>query len=113
MKESEEKKAFSELEQKISAAKKQQSQVSSRMAKDNSPTRALVEMVAGAVVGVLMGWQLDTWFETKPLFFIIGFFFGVAAGVFNIYKLATKGDTVEKLKPKLAEDKKTDTPDEM
>jgi len=34
------------------------------------------------------GYHLDKWLDTTPIFFIIFFFLGVAAGALNIYKLA-------------------------
>ena len=52
--------------------------------------RIISELVAGIVVGMLMGYYADEWLETSPVFFIICTFFGLAAGVLNIYKQVPK-----------------------
>ena len=54
-----------------------------------------LEMVAGTGVGAAIGWGLDVWLETLPLFLIIFLFLGTASGVMNAYR-AAKGlqDTV-------------------
>lgn len=51
-------------------------------------TRISIELMAGIIVGTAFGFYLDKWLDTLPIFFIIGFFLGVAAGALNIYKLA-------------------------
>ena len=51
-----------------------------------SGIQAGVELVAGVVVGGLMGYGLDRWFETWPLWFIVFFFLGAAAGMLNAYR---------------------------
>ena len=43
-------------------------------------------MVAGVGVGVLLGWALDRWLGTMPLFLIVFFLLGAAAGVLNAYR---------------------------
>lgn len=45
-----------------------------------------VELVAGVLVGSLIGYGLDYWFHTMPLFLIICFFLGVAAGFRNLLR---------------------------
>ncbi|WP_374544895.1 AtpZ/AtpI family protein [Rhodoblastus sp.] len=50
--------------------------------------RVLSEFVAAIVVGALIGWQLDTWFGTSPGLLILFMGLGVAAGFWNIYRLA-------------------------
>jgi ATP synthase protein I len=49
-----------------------------------------IELLAGMVVGVGIGILLDKWLSTLPLFLIVFFFLGAAAGMFNIYR-ALKG----------------------
>lgn len=46
------------------------------------------ELVVAVVVGVAIGWFLDEWLETRPLFLVIFFFFGAAAGALNVYRKA-------------------------
>lgn len=43
--------------------------------------RLSAEMVAALVVGIFFGLFLDRWFKTSPLFLLIFFGFGLAAGV--------------------------------
>lgn len=44
-------------------------------------------IIVGVVGGVLGGRWLDKKFDISPLFLLLGLFFGLAAGVFNIVKL--------------------------
>ena len=48
------------------------------------------ELVAAVVVGSIIGFLLDVWFDTKPLLTICFFFMGVAAGMLNVFKSAKK-----------------------
>ena len=48
------------------------------------------ELVAAVVVGSIIGFLLDGWFDTKPLFTICFFFMGVAAGILNVFRSAKK-----------------------
>ena len=48
------------------------------------------ELVASVFVGAIMGFLLDSWFDTKPLLTICFFFMGVAAGILNVSKSAKK-----------------------
>ena len=50
--------------------------------------RIAVELVAGIVVGALIGYFLDTVCGTKPLLMVVFFFLGAAAGVMNVYRAA-------------------------
>jgi len=45
--------------------------------------------VAGIAVGTFLGWLIDRWLETTPLFMLILFFFGAAGGLMNIWRLLT------------------------
>ena len=46
------------------------------------------ELVAAVVVGTIIGFILDTWFDTKPWLIIIFFFIGSAAGMMNVIRTA-------------------------
>ena len=48
------------------------------------------ELVAAVAVGTIIGFILDTWFDTKPWLIIIFFFLGAAAGILNVIKAANK-----------------------
>jgi ATP synthase protein I len=50
--------------------------------------RALVEFVTAVVVGPLIGWQIDAWFHTGPIFLIIFLIVGMVAGLLNVYRIA-------------------------
>ena len=46
------------------------------------------ELVAAVAVGTIIGFILDTWFDTKPWLIIIFFFLGAAAGMLNVVRTA-------------------------
>ena len=48
------------------------------------------ELVAAVVVGSIIGFLLDGWFDTKPLLTICFFLIGVAAGILNVFRSAKK-----------------------
>jgi len=48
------------------------------------------ELVAAVVVGTIIGFILDSWFDTKPWLIIIFFFLGAAAGLLNVIKTANR-----------------------
>jgi ATP synthase protein I len=47
-----------------------------------------ISVVVAVVIGVYIGLKLDKWLGTKPWFFFIFLFFGIAAGFRNIYIIA-------------------------
>ncbi len=48
------------------------------------------ELVAAVVVGTIIGFILDSWFDTKPWLIIIFFFLGAFAGMLNVIRTANK-----------------------
>lgn len=52
--------------------------------------RISTELVAGLLVGGLIGWQLDWWFGTSPVFLLVFFLLGAAAGIMNVIRTAWK-----------------------
>ena len=48
------------------------------------------ELVAAVLVGTIIGFILDTWFDTKPWLIIIFFFLGAAAGLLNVIRTANQ-----------------------
>ena len=48
------------------------------------------ELVAAVAVGTIIGFILDTLFDTKPWLMIIFFFLGAAAGMLNVIRAANK-----------------------
>ncbi len=82
------------LEAKIAqfkSGKAAESQKQSDKLKDaenvNTGIRAGAELVVTIGAGTLIGYGLDSWLETKPLFLIIFLLAGVCAGFFNIYRI--------------------------
>ena len=63
--------------------------------KNDKPTSNLgtafklsTELVVTVVVGTIIGFILDSWFDTKPWLILIFFFVGVIAGIMNVIKSA-------------------------
>ena len=48
--------------------------------------QAGIEVLAGVGGGLLIGWGLDRWLGTRPLFLILFFLLGAAAGVLNSWR---------------------------
>ncbi len=48
------------------------------------------ELVAAVVVGTIIGFILDSWFDTKPWLIIIFFFLGATAGMLNVIRTANQ-----------------------
>ena len=49
--------------------------------------RVLVEFVTAVVIGPVIGWQIDAWLKTGPVFLVIFLFLGMAAGFLNVYRI--------------------------
>jgi ATP synthase protein I len=52
--------------------------------------RLSTELVAGVFVGGMIGWLLDRWLKTLPLFLIVFLLLGIAAGLLNAVREAQK-----------------------
>ena len=48
------------------------------------------ELVAAVAVGTIIGFILDSWFDTKPWLIIIFFFLGTSAGILNVVRTANR-----------------------
>jgi ATP synthase protein I len=48
------------------------------------------ELVAAVAVGTIIGFILDSWFDTKPWLIIIFFFLGAASGMLNVIRTANQ-----------------------
>ncbi len=53
--------------------------------------RVGVELLAALVVGLGIGWALDHWLRTTPLFLVIFVLLGGVAGVFNVWRMFAPG----------------------
>lgn len=78
--------ALDKLQAKIDKIRKPEQSASGLYdTKDMSQAvRLIIDLVAGVIMGVGFGYLLDRWFDTLPLFMIIGLFIGMAAGVKNM-----------------------------
>lgn len=54
--------------------------------------RVGTELVAATIVGLAIGYGLDYWLGTSPWLMIVFLFFGGAAGISNVYRLASGMD---------------------
>ena len=48
------------------------------------------ELLSAVLVGTIIGFILDGWFDTKPWLIIIFFFLGAAAGMLNVIRAANR-----------------------
>ena len=48
------------------------------------------ELVAAVAVGTIIGFILDSWFDTKTCLIITFFFLGAAAGILNVIRAAKR-----------------------
>ena len=48
------------------------------------------ELVAAVGVGTIIGFILDSWFDTKPWLIVIFFFLGTVAGILNVIRTANR-----------------------
>ena len=48
------------------------------------------ELVSAVAVGTIIGFILDSWFDTKPWLIIIFFFLGAASGMLNVIRTANR-----------------------
>ena len=86
-------KNFKEVSARLEIAKKK---LEKNITKDQSSNAASLgkalkistELVAAVVVGSLLGFILDSWFDTRPWLTISFFFMGVAAGILNVIRSA-------------------------
>ena len=51
--------------------------------------RVGVELISAVAVGTAIGWGLDNWLETRPWFMLIFIVIGGAAGIINVYRMAS------------------------
>ena len=51
--------------------------------------RIATELLVGIIVGAFLGWLIDRWLETTPIFMLLLFFLGAAGGLMNVWRLFT------------------------
>ena len=84
------------LADRITELEGRKSKLQERTAKAHMPAEGLAlagrvatELVAGIVVGGALGWALDEFFGTSPLWLVVLFFLGAIGGMMNVWRLAT------------------------
>ncbi|MDJ0608723.1 MAG: AtpZ/AtpI family protein [Kiloniellales bacterium] len=91
-------KALTSLDKRLEAAQSRQRAEKDRKAGRTSRPggtgmgfgfRLAMDLLAALLLGVGAGLGLDWWLGTKPLFLILFFFFGGAAGILNAYRAAS------------------------
>lgn len=57
--------------------------------------RMSIELMVGLLVGLGIGWLLDGWLDTKPLFMIVLMFVGLGAGILNVVRASKELDKAD------------------
>jgi len=88
-------KKIKEISTRLEIAKKnisndQKNNQGSNAASLGKALKISTELVAAVVVGSIIGFLLDGWFDTKPLLTISFFVMGVAAGMLNVFRSAKR-----------------------
>ena len=86
-------KKFDVLNARLKIAKEKANRNSSTNGKKNTLSLGVAlklstEMVAAVLVGSIIGFILDNWFDSKPWLTIIFFFAGATAGILNVIRSA-------------------------
>lgn len=83
--------SVNKLNEKIHEARKNKKLAITKHERALSPLTVAMDIVSGAIVGVIIGLFLDKIFDSKPLFLIICIILGVMASFKNIWiKINTK-----------------------
>ena len=97
--------SLDDLEARLEKARDAQDRRQGRGAEAGQPgalgsaLQVAIEMVGTLAVAVGIGWVLDRWLATAPLFLVIFFFLGAAAGGLNVYRRAQQLAGVDGGKP--------------
>jgi len=85
---------LADIERRIAAMQDRQNQADRKVEKSGLPAgvgaimgRVATELVAGVIVGSAIGWGLDQWLGTSPLFLVLMFFLGAMAGMLNVWRM--------------------------
>ena len=116
MKKPEEGSSLKDLDARIKAARRQQEERARPPARRGIDAsgwafgfRLAIDLISGIAAGVALGLLLDYWLGLSPLFLILFFFLGSAAGILNVYRSATRqGLAVGYRKPKVDKDEPED-----
>ncbi len=90
------KKRLSELDDDIDQARGRRTNEESNRQRSSAigyAFRLAIELVVGVCFGGFVGWLLDKWFETTPIFLLVFFILGLAAGIMNVIRTAHQMQT--------------------
>ena len=73
----------------VALAKKDYKQTFKNTDSLNIYYRVGTELLAGLIIGAGIGWIIDQWLNTMPLFLIIMFVLGAVAGISNLWRVLT------------------------
>lgn len=63
-----------------------------------------ISLVASILIGLAMGYYLDQWLDTKPLFTLVMLAMGIISGFRNVYILTTRELRRQQLEEKRTEE---------
>ena len=86
---------FNDFKTRLKIAKNKNNNSETKNRAENAPFignafKLGTELVSAVLVGTIIGFILDSWFDTKPWLILLFFFLGSVAGIMNIIKVATK-----------------------
>jgi len=81
---------FDDLKSKIELIKKKykKDKIQTKNSSIGSAFKISTEFVAAVFVAIFIGWYIDKWLGTKPIFLIILLLVGIVAGIFNVVRSA-------------------------
>jgi ATP synthase protein I len=81
---------FDDLKSKIELIKKKykKDKIQTKNNSIGSAFKISTELVAAVFVAIFIGWYIDKWLGTKPIFLIILLLVGIVAGIFNVVRSA-------------------------
>ena len=93
----EEKQSLEDLDRRVRALREERRKPSKLSMNIKAPPsnvlglafRVAVELVSALVVGAIIGWSLDYWLDTRPWIMLVFVVLGAAAGILNVYRLAS------------------------
>ena len=79
------------LEEKVEKALSEKKKTTYKSDSNGNPAiKILSELISGIAVGVILGYFLDKYFNTKPFLLILCILLGFAGAMLNIYRDLTK-----------------------
>jgi ATP synthase protein I len=75
----------SELDKKIKEAQKRQQPQKSEVARGSGATKLVFDLLAGLLVGAVLGYYIDEFFGTQPIFLFIISLVGIITGFYVAY----------------------------